>query len=374
MIDVQELRHTLLQYFERYPVMQFRDMVKMIYQNEFAGGHLITNEIDSLSRLREECGALIEHTCVTQGSCLFEDIGNELCRLHLGKLLSLNTDISLETVNRFFISTANSVSGSIESFEEKIDVLRQCCRNKELPYLIEDVDAYLVHYKNMGYPAVSHSETYRQAYCPSYRIVKSEYKHYFELFCKIDLLLSERETVNVAIDGNSGAGKSTLASLIGSVYDSNIFHMDDFFLRPEIRTKERLEEIGGNVDYVRFKDEVLYGLKSGREFQYQAYDCGQMALSEQTTVVPTRLNIIEGSYSLHPTLADHYDLKVFLQIDEKEQSSRILKRNGAFMHKRFLNEWIPLENQYFSGMKIKEQCDLVYLTTSPDQSRIPPKS
>lgn len=360
MIDVQEVRHTLLQHFEMYPVMQLQDMVKMIYQNEFAGGHLIANEKDSLNRLREECGALNEHTCVTQGSCLFEDIGNGLCRLHLDKLLSLNSDISLETVNRFFVSTANSVSGNVESFEGKMDVLRKCCRDKELPYLIEDVDAYLVQCKNMGYPAVSHSETYRQAYCPAYRIVKSEYKQYFDVFCKIDLLLSERETVNVAIDGNSGAGKSTLASLIGSVYDSNIFHMDDYFLRPELRTKERLEETGGNVDYVRFKDEVLSGLQSGREFQYRAYDCRQMSLGEQTTVAPKRLNIIEGSYSLHPTLADYYDLKIFLQIDEKEQSSRILKRNGAFMHKRFLNEWIPLENQYFTEMKIMEQCDIVY--------------
>lgn len=360
MIDVQELRDVLLQHFEKYPVMQLRDMVKMIYQNEFAGGHLITNERDSLNRLREECGALNEHTCIAQSSRLFEDVGNDLCRLHLDKLISSNSDISLETVNRFFVCTANSVTGNVESFAEKLDVLRQCCRDKELPYSIEDVDAYLANYKNMGYPAVSHSETYRQAYCPAYRIVKSEYEHYFDVFCKIDFLLSERETVNVAIDGNSGAGKSTLASLIGSVYDSNIFHMDDFFLRPELRTKERLEEIGGNVDYVRFKDEVLNGLQSGREFQYRAYDCRQMSLGEQTTVVHKRLNIIEGSYSLHPTLADHYDLKIFLQIDEKGQSSRILKRNGALMHKRFLNEWIPLENQYFAEMKIKEQCDVVY--------------
>ena len=48
----------------------------------------------------------------------------------------------------------------------------------------------------------------------------------------------------VAIDGNSGAGKSTLAALIADVYDCNLFHMDDFFLRPEQRTEERLKETG----------------------------------------------------------------------------------------------------------------------------------
>lgn len=191
-------------------------------------------------------------------------------------------------------------------------------------------------------------------------IDESEYRRYFDVFCKIDLLLSGRETVNIAIDGNSGAGKSTLAYLISSVYDCNIFHMDDFFLRPELKTKERLEEVGGNVDYVRFKNEVLNGLQSGRAFQYRVYDCKQMSFGEHVSVTPKRLNVIEGSYSLHPTLADRYDLKIFLQINGKEQSARILKRNGEVMHKRFLDEWIPLENMYFSEMKIKEQCDLVF--------------
>ena len=353
-----DLRKILLQHLETYPEMQIRDMVKLIYQNEFAGGHMIANETDSMNRLKDEVEALSKHTRNTQGLVPFEEIGNGLCRLHLGKLS--DPDISLQTVNKMFVSTANSVSGSMASFEDKLNVLRQCCRDKELPYPVGDVDVYLADYKKSGYPAVSHSEPYKKAYCPAYRIVKSEYMHYFDLFRKIDLLLSKREMVKVAIEGNSGAGKSTLASLIQSVYDCNIFHMDDFFLSPELKTKERLKEIGGNVDYVRFKEEIFSNLHHGGAFQYRVYDCKLMDFAEHVSVTPKRLNIIEGSYSLHPTLADYYDLKIFLELDEKEQSARILKRNGAVMHKRFLNEWIPLENQYFREMKIKEQCDLVY--------------
>ena len=77
-------------------------------------------------------------------------------------------------------------------------------------------------------------------------------------------------------------------------------------------------------------------------------------------VSPQKLNIIEGSYSMHPTLIENYDLKIFLCIDEKEQISRILKRNGAAMLKRFLCEWIPMENRYFKELNIKEQSDLVF--------------
>lgn len=34
--------------------------------------------------------------------------------------------------------------------------------------------------------------------------------------------------------------------------------MDDFFLRIEQRTPERMTEVGGNVDYERFLETVLF--------------------------------------------------------------------------------------------------------------------
>lgn len=86
-------------------------------------------------------------------------------------------------------------------------------------------------------------------------------ERYIELFEKIDDLLRKNNTVIVAIDGNSGSGKSTLAESLSDIYDSNIFHMDHFFLRPEQRTTERIREVGGNVDYERFKEEVLDNIR-----------------------------------------------------------------------------------------------------------------
>lgn len=182
---------------------------------------------------------------------------------------------------------------------------------------------------------------------------------YSEVFSRIDTLLSRGSKIIVAIDGNSGSGKSTLAEALGSNYDCNIFHMDDFFLRPEQRTEERMREVGGNVDYTRFKDEVLNKLKEKTEFEYQIYDCSMGKLTKYIKVSPKKLNIVEGVYSMHPILQGSYDLKVFLGIDVETQKQRILQRSGKYMLQRFLNEWIPLENEYFSKMNIAERCDLV---------------
>ena len=162
----------------------------------------------------------------------------------------------------------------------------------------------------------------------------------------IQQLLSEKETVLVAIDGNCTSGKTTLASQLAANYDCNVFHMDDFFLRPEQRTPERFAEVGGNVDYERFREEVLLPLKSGKAFSYRPFDCSTFTLAAPIAVTPKKLNIIEGTYSHHPYFSNPYDLLILLTVDEETQRRRILER-PAFLHKRFFEEWIPMENLYF---------------------------
>ena len=164
---------------------------------------------------------------------------------------------------------------------------------------------------------------------------------------RIDALLSEKPFVIIAIDGSAASGKSTLAEQLVQLYDCNLFHMDDFFLRPEQRTPERFAEVGGNVDYERFQEEVLLPLKSGNSFSYRPFDCSTFTLAAPVTVAPKKLNIIEGTYSHHPYFGNPYDLKILLTVDKETQRQRILER-PAFLHKRFFEEWIPMENRYFA--------------------------
>ena len=163
---------------------------------------------------------------------------------------------------------------------------------------------------------------------------------------QIDELLAAKDTVIVAIDGKCTSGKTTLASKLAEIYDCNVFHMDDFFLRPEQRTPERFAEVGGNVDYERFREEVLLPLKSGKAFSYRPFDCSTFTLAAPVAVTPKKLNIIEGTYSHHPYFSNPYDLKILLTVDEETQRRRILER-PTFLHKRFFEEWIPMENLYF---------------------------
>lgn len=181
-----------------------------------------------------------------------------------------------------------------------------------------------------------------------------------EAVCKaIDLMLDKTEMteqVNVAIDGVCGGGKSTLGQALAERYGCNLFHMDDFFLRPEQRTPERYAQPGGNVDYERFRAEVLEHLNDKDGLTYRPFDCSRMELDVPRTVPYSRLNIIEGSYSCHPYFGDIYQVRFFVELSPEEQKARIRARNGEEKYRRFVNEWIPMENSYFETYRIREKC------------------
>ena len=175
---------------------------------------------------------------------------------------------------------------------------------------------------------------------------------------RIEGLLCQKERVIVAIDGSCTAGKTTLAEKLAAIYDCNVLHMDDFFLRPEQRTPERFAEPGGNVDYERFREEVLLPLQRGTAFSYRPFDCKTFTFSEPVKVSPKKLTLIEGCYCNHPHFGDPYDLKIFLTVTPKLQRQRILQR-PAFLHQRFFAQWIPMEQMYISHFGIREMCDMV---------------
>lgn len=331
------MKDILLWHASRYPRMQCRDYLKLLYQSEFGGGHLIADPEKALAWLERE-SAEVEHAPEVP----FEDIGGGLLRMYLPV-----NGISSRTALGLFMETC-APRGSLEGLNRKLDLLLEM-----RPEFADEI----AQYRAEGCPAQRHSEEYRAAYSPAYRLVPEAAQRFLPLFQAIDRLLSEKPYVRIAIDGRCASGKSTLGALLQRVYGANLFHMDDYFLPFERKTPERLAEPGGNVDYERFYEEIA-SHAADSEIVFRPFDCSVQALGEPVNVTPKPLTVVEGSYALHPTLRDAYDLKVFLDIDAGRQSARILKRNGPEMHRLFINEWIPLENTYFDGLDIRSLADL----------------
>jgi uridine kinase len=112
------------------------------------------------------------------------------------------------------------------------------------------------------------------------------------------------------------------------------------------------------VEYERFREEVLEPLRTGKSFSYRPFACSTFTLSEPVQVMPKRLSIVEGTYSQHPYFGDAYDLRIVLTVTPETQRERISRR-PAFLHKRFFEEWIPMEEMYFEHFGIRNRSDLV---------------
>lgn len=345
------IRELVQAQLNKYPQMQARDLIKLLYQNEFGGGHLISDPVKSLACLKAEARTL------NNQAFYHEDIGNGLVRVYLANV----SDLELLTLNQIFVYSANLMTGKIESFINKLEQLKNDCAAGLIDFDVKRLEIEIDNYEQMNYPPISHSALYRKLYAPHYRVVDQLTYSYFPIILKINQLLQKRECLNIAIDGKCGAGKSTLGEILKVIFDANLFKMDDFFLQPFQRTAERLEQPGGNVDYERFKETVIVPLSLKQDVNYQRFDCSKMALAPEINLMPFRkINIIEGTYSMHPYFGDFYDFTIVLNVLDDIQAKRILSRNGELMYRKFKKIWIPLENKYFAKYQIFKCADMLY--------------
>lgn len=357
------LSRILLLHAGRWPGMEVRDYVKLLYQSEFGPGHMAGEFEDVLAHLKEEFAQAAAEGYAPPYTA--EAIGDGLCRFHLDPRRVTEADLPL--LARCFIQSARP-RGTMTGLWEKLGQLSALAWKGDLPLDIGEVELFLAAYGAKGCPALHHSEGYREMNRPHYRVMDRDLACYGPALRAIDAAL--RETggpVTVAVDGRCAAGKTTFAARCAQVFGNcSVFHMDDFFLPAEKRTAERLAAPGGNVDYERAAEELFAPLSRGEDVTFRPFDCSAMSLKEAVTVPCRRLNLVEGSYSLHPALAGYSQVHVFFTCGGEVQLSRLERRESPESLENFKTRWIPMEEAYFEGLSIQDQCDVTI-----DTSRLP---
>ncbi len=346
----EQTKKGLLAHCAQYPLLQVQDVFKFIHQSAFGCEHLLTDLQAALQRIQAEAD---DNQTVIQNPV--ELLDGDYCRVHLSVL---QDGLQTETLARLFMLSAQPVENAENAVKEKLQIFLSLCENGALAFSAKEVQKQAEEWQANGFCALHHSDTFRKAYKPSYRVIKKEYARLLPLFIEIDRRLKDG-SCTLAIEGRSASGKSTLASLLEAIYGCTVFHTDDFFLQPAQRTPARLAEVGGNMDRERFLMEVLFPLSQGQAVQYRRFDCGTFTLQPPEEKRATPLTVIEGAYCMHPGLCHFYDFAVFMDIDADLQRKRILKRNGEALAQRFFNEWIPMEEKYIAALHVKERCNMV---------------
>lgn len=353
------LKNVLTLHAQRYPAMGARDYVKLLYQSEFGPGHLVESG-DALEELKAEFAQAREERYAPEYAV--EAIGGGLCRVHLDPRRITEEDLSL--LARCFALSARP-RGREKGLWEKLGLLTGLAWDGELPIDPRELELFLALYESEGCPPLHHSDGYRELYHPHYRVIDRDLSLYAPALRAIDALLRDTQgPVLVAVDGRCASGKTTFAQKAEALFDGcNVFHMDDFFLPPEKRTPERLAAPGGNVDYERAHTELFEPLRREEAVAHCRFDCHTMTMGQPEGIPFRRLNIIEGSYALHPELVHYSHLRIFFTCSPEVQLSRLARRESPESLEKFQERWIPMEENYFGSLSVEDQCDILVDTS-----------
>lgn len=320
-------------HLKKYPKMTNQDIIKLIYQETLGPNHIISDQNRVLNYLQKELEE--NHNLFNN---LYEYIGTNYVRMDIHKYYQYFNNI--DTLFNLFL---NSLSPN-----QDLNLLKDTLNNF---LTIDDL-------KDYNYLPVSHSDIYKSSYLPHYRIIKSSLLTIEHKVIQLDNYLSLLPSKSIiSLEGRCASGKSTITSKLKHKY--TIIPIDDFFLPINLKTKERLNEIGGNINYELVKKmlvELKQALKRNLEvFSYSAFDCSKQEYYTKEIVLKDKV-ILEGVYSASIYFRELIDKIAYLYVDKETQLKRI---NNRSLKDRFISEWIPLEEKYFEHILIEEIADII---------------
>ena len=162
-----EFGYYLKHQIELHPSIQMQDVVKMCYQAVFGVEHMLSDKEKARQYFFQE----YETTPADSSIPLYEPISENFCRINLAawKARGLDPDELFD----LFVRTANyNVPGTRTDLNNCAKSAEKLMAKGMLPFTLEEWKPYYVAYKNNGMQPVHHSEIYRQAEQPAYRVVR----------------------------------------------------------------------------------------------------------------------------------------------------------------------------------------------------------
>ena len=157
----------LAQHLQRYPRLGLADVYKLLHQAALGPGHAIRNAATARAALLSEAADLGEGPADPVVDSISPD--GRLARIHLRAYVAARRD--LEQLADAFLRTAESYAGSPEKLAKFCGCLGDLADAGGIPFPRARVTEFFAPIIAQGYPVVHHSDAYRTAYRPAYRVV-----------------------------------------------------------------------------------------------------------------------------------------------------------------------------------------------------------
>ena len=162
-----EKNSTVLDYYRENTCLEIKDLFKFIYQSCFGCEHLVSNYDDVLNRIINEA-----QSCELDNLPDVEYLDGEYCRIHLK---AINSQKSLEWLCRAFIDSSKTHPEGEKRLEEQLENLLLYSESGMIHFERDILEKEIIEWRELGFPPIHHSETFRRAHHPSYRVILKEY-------------------------------------------------------------------------------------------------------------------------------------------------------------------------------------------------------
>jgi len=170
--DVEEdgFRRVVSYHLGRYPSMEIQDLYKLVFQAAMGSEHAVPNRQMAQQWLDRELSTLAAVSEEPFSEPLSPEGG--LVRVHLRAFVERGGDTA--KLLDAFVATADRFHGSEERLEEYWSYLEAMAEAGEVPFSQTQLRGLFAEMRIQGFPAVHHSNTYRDHYQPAYRVVLLE--------------------------------------------------------------------------------------------------------------------------------------------------------------------------------------------------------
>jgi hypothetical protein len=166
-----DLRSALLAHAQRYPAWEVQDCYKFVFHAVRGAEHAAPSEQTAREWLEREIATMGE---APVDEPLVEPLGTDgnFVRVHLRPFVQRGGD--LPALARAFVATAQRGGGASDEVAAAWEQVIACAASGRLPVSAEAARDFGARMKAAGFPAARHSETFRRAYRPAYRVIARE--------------------------------------------------------------------------------------------------------------------------------------------------------------------------------------------------------
>jgi|GEM_PF-1328487 len=191
----------------RYPLMQPQDYGKLAFQSAMGPEHMVSNEQAVVAYILQEW----QMPDISAVPCNPEPIGQPICRYHL-TVGGCSPDAAV-VLAKLFIQSAKGHTGTWKTLHVMLNILEH--------QSVQGIQAWVAAYRRRGCPPVHHSEVFRNAYHPHYRILLTPLAEQVPALLGIRRSAQSGQPVTVSLHGYTDHDAAAFFSLLPDIISRN---------------------------------------------------------------------------------------------------------------------------------------------------------